>query len=1091
MYLFQILLWTCISISSTYGILAGFKGENVALNKNATQYDTYYDPGAGFNWTASLAVDGCIADKPTIVECCSGSQPTGSADPNFWQVDLGAVYAVGLLIIYGRTDLTNIGGQMNGFIVYGQTTDASGADDNVIYNNTDVPYPNDDGKFEIRVEPDRHISFIRIERPTGFLSVCEVQVYEVCDNGTYGINCTEQCGRCLNNEPCNKTSGECESGCQSGWTGAMCRNKENVAFNMTASQSSTLNNFKAVLAVDGCTNQNVDSTCCSKTEPSTENEWILNLGTMRNLAKVRVYGMLEREEELANFTVWYGDFIKQLLYSNRGQNYTDITDIDLLIPIQTNMLTIKLTNSSIGALKSLTICEVEAFEACESGYYGDDCTLACGQCLNNETCYGSSGACPNGCKPGWGGQVCKTECNGGTYGPNCESECGQCRNNTICDIMTGVCPLPDNCEPGYTGDRCDIECTNGTYGLNCSMQCGNCINNTQCTITNGTCMSCDPGYHGDMCDIECVTPSFGPDCSETCNCLNNETCNFVTGVCPGDCELGWQGQSCNTACQNFTYGINCAMECGNCLNGEECNTVNGTCMSGCAPGWLNDTCDQQCDVGKFGDECMEDCGHCLDDEVCDFRTGQCPSGCKAGWTGNTCKTECSDGAYGTNCEGRCFCINGVACNKTTGVCPGGECEIGFTGDFCHTDLNRAVNKGTNQSSTLTRDGFSWLASFAVDGNFDQSNSSSTQTCSSTDSSAGDTIQWWSVDMETVSRVDFIVVYGKAGISNELEGFNLYLTNISNIIGLEPTYNSSDTAYGDGIYVINFTANGESKLARHIYITLESTESLSLCEVRVFGECPVGTYGEQCEGTCNCADNVACNEITGICPDGCQPGWTGNQCNQGCEDGTYGIECSMTCGSCAGNITCHKSDGLCPSGCTDGWLTNWCNVTCSEGTYGANCSETCGHCKNNDTCDHVTGVCPDGCAAGFKGNLCDTVCINGTFGENCLSTCGNCINDTVCDIFTGNCDEGCKDGYVEPLCASTSAQTSDDSDNENLGAILGGIFGGLAVIIIVAVVYKLCIKRKSASSMKAADYYPSQTSSHFAASHNPGYQVTEG
>lgn len=45
----------------------------------------------------------------------------------------------------------------------------------------------------------------------------------VCDNGTYGYNCTNTCsGHCLNDSLCNKQTGQCDGGCKPGYTNNHC-----------------------------------------------------------------------------------------------------------------------------------------------------------------------------------------------------------------------------------------------------------------------------------------------------------------------------------------------------------------------------------------------------------------------------------------------------------------------------------------------------------------------------------------------------------------------------------------------------------------------------------------------------------------------------------------------------------------------------------------------------------------------------------------------------------------------------------------------------------------------------------------------------
>lgn len=44
-----------------------------------------------------------------------------------------------------------------------------------------------------------------------------------CKVGWHGDNCSQKClGNCRDGAPCNHVTGQCERGCDSGWTGSSC-----------------------------------------------------------------------------------------------------------------------------------------------------------------------------------------------------------------------------------------------------------------------------------------------------------------------------------------------------------------------------------------------------------------------------------------------------------------------------------------------------------------------------------------------------------------------------------------------------------------------------------------------------------------------------------------------------------------------------------------------------------------------------------------------------------------------------------------------------------------------------------------------------
>ena len=43
-----------------------------------------------------------------------------------------------------------------------------------------------------------------------------------CDNQMYGVNCSQKCGACVDNEACHHINGSCLKGCDKGYHGQKC-----------------------------------------------------------------------------------------------------------------------------------------------------------------------------------------------------------------------------------------------------------------------------------------------------------------------------------------------------------------------------------------------------------------------------------------------------------------------------------------------------------------------------------------------------------------------------------------------------------------------------------------------------------------------------------------------------------------------------------------------------------------------------------------------------------------------------------------------------------------------------------------------------
>lgn len=51
-----------------------------------------------------------------------------------------------------------------------------------------------------------------------------------CDHGTFGVHCTDTCGECVGEEPCDPVNGTCLKGCGPGYKGNICIESNIITF---------------------------------------------------------------------------------------------------------------------------------------------------------------------------------------------------------------------------------------------------------------------------------------------------------------------------------------------------------------------------------------------------------------------------------------------------------------------------------------------------------------------------------------------------------------------------------------------------------------------------------------------------------------------------------------------------------------------------------------------------------------------------------------------------------------------------------------------------------------------------------------------
>uniref|UniRef100_A0A3Q1DHM6 Delta-like protein n=1 Tax=Amphiprion ocellaris TaxID=80972 RepID=A0A3Q1DHM6_AMPOC len=382
-------------------------------------------------------------------------------------------------------------------------------------------------------------------------------------------------------------------------------------------------------------------------------------------------------------------------------------------------------------------CDPNGNKTCLEGWSGPNCNTA----ICRQGCSTEHGSCkvPGECKClyGWQGEYCD-QCiphpgcvHGGCVEP-WQCLCDTNYGGQLCDKDLNTCGTRQPCLNGGTcsntgPDKHHCSCPEGFSGVNChrvdhACLSNPCLNGGSCAETSqGFECRCAPGWTGPFCSInvdEClVNPcSHGGTCQDLVNgfrclcppqwagktclidanecddspCVNANSCRNLIGGYFCECLPGWTGQNCDNVDE-------CAS--GPCLNGGRCHDeVNGFhCL--CPPGFSGSRC--QLDIDYCLHSPCQNGGQCynlVSDYIC-----KCPED----YEGRNC-SHLKDHCRTTPCKVIDSCTVAVVSNSTptgvrlisSNVCgphgqcrshSGGqfscECEEGFTGTYCHENIN--------------------------------------------------------------------------------------------------------------------------------------------------------------------------------------------------------------------------------------------------------------------------------------------------------------------------------------------------------------------------------------------------------------------
>ncbi|XP_059153670.1 uncharacterized protein LOC131939403 [Physella acuta] len=472
-------------------------------------------------------------------------------------------------------------------------------------------------------------------------------------------------------------------------------------------------------------------------------------------------------------------------------------------------------------------------------------------------------------------------------------------------------------------------------------------------------------------------------------------------------------------------------DCDDGFWGLDCQKCSGLCTKACHK--ETGKCE---DKTSFGEKNQYDC-HC-ENRKCEL-DGQCKPGfkCKLGWFGNRCQYVDILGSYKNNhiltdgnddtcldttvknvtlCLGNIYTPSFIRLvykkdNKTRpGLNPFLGCSTvvydvreNIRDYFCETQVKADVvkisdedtrdlcsvyfsggrNLALNQIAVLSSTHANFKASLAVDGDKKQCERSFTQT------SDQDKTPSFKVTFDKPVSVSRVKLYNKVDaknkvveLSDRLKGFVLETIDSNN--KQEQVY--IDKGPTQAVYSIDF---GKIKTVSAIQvkqtsppISVDKTPILMICEIEVFGDCPDGFWGLECQQQCDSGCSKPCHKETGQC------------FRKDCSNGKWGLDCQKQC------------DNGCSNGCDT--ETGTCTIkACPHGFWGPTCQKKCDSLCSKP-CDLETGQCyRKECAPGRWGLDCQAKC-----DESCANPCH--LETGECERKSSNNDTIDKYGLIEHI-----------------------------------------------------------------------------
>ncbi|XP_059187905.1 protein jagged-1a-like [Centropristis striata] len=488
---------------------------------------------------------------------------------------------------------------------------------------------------------------------------------------------------------------------------------------------------------------------------------------------------------------------------------------------------------------------------CAAGWTGPSCSIDVDECLGNPcshggTCQDLENAFKCICPPQWTGKTCLIDAN----------ECADspCLHASACRNLIGgyFC----ECDPGWTGPNCDRN-INGCRGQ--------CQNGAECKdLLDGYQCVCAAGFSGEHCERDMDDCASGP-------CLNGGRCHDEVAGFHCLCPPGFSGARCQLDMDYCAHAP--------CLNGGQCFNLAADYVCECPEDFEGRNC------SRLKDHCRSTPCKVIDSCTVAVASNSTPSGVRL-MSSSVC------GAHGH-------------CRSRAGGAFSCECEDGFTGTYCHQNINDCESAPCLHGGTCIDKvrHYQCLCSSGWDGHVCQHN---VDDCSSAPCQNG------GVCLDLVG--DFLCECSD-GWKGKTCGSRESQCDVA-------TCNNGGTCHDDG--------------------------DAFRCQ------CAAGWEG----ATCSVARNSSCE------PSPCENGATcvvgGASFSCVCKEGWEGATCSHNTNNCSPH-PCYNSGT-----CVDG--DNWFRCECAPGFAGPDCRINIDECQSSpcssgSTClDQINGyrcVCPPG------------------------------------------------------------------------------------------------------------------------------------